>query len=94
MSHSSKSNPDHKLWDQLVGQVFNTAKSSMWSSHQSGRKDLRRVFLEFPVELEIEVLGTKMYTSKRKGFGFDPGKLKGIISDINHIGALNIPCSV
>ena len=80
-----------QYWDQLVGQLFNPDKSSMWSSHTSGRKQLRAVFPDFPVELEFEVLGTKMYTCSRKAFQYELGVHKQILADIARIGALRIP---
>ena len=39
-----------ELWDQLVGQLFNPTKSSMWSSHAKGRTALRLSFPTFPVD--------------------------------------------
>ena len=71
-----------KHWDLLVGQLFNPDKSSMWSSHSHGRKQLRSLFPEFPVELEFEVLGAKMYTCSRKAFRYDLGTHKQILTDI------------
>ena len=63
----------------------------MWSSHSKGRKHLRALFPEFPVELEFEVLGTKMYTCSRKAFHYDLGVRRQILADIANIGALRIP---
>ena len=83
-----------ELWDQLVGQLFNPAKSAMWSSHAKGRVALKASFPLFPIELEFEVLGTQMYTSHRRAFHFDPARFKRIIADIAHIGALAIPMRV
>ena len=52
-----------QLWDGLVGQKLNIAKSSMWSNTAEGRSALRTTFSDFPVTLELETLGTRIYTS-------------------------------
>ena len=83
-----------EYWDQLVGQLFNPDKSAMWSSHSKGRKQLRATFPNFPVELEFEVLGTKMYTCARKAFHYDLSVHRHILADIANIGALRIPGKV
>lgn len=59
-----------QLWDKLVGQKLNTGKSSMWGSTVEARKAIKQAFPEFPVFLEIVVLGTRMYCSERDCFGF------------------------
>ena len=83
-----------KHWDMLVGQKFNPGKSAMWSSHSQGRKCLRSLFPEFPVELEFEVLGVKMYSCSRKAFHYDLGVHRLILADIARVGALRIPTRV
>ena len=82
-----------QIWDDLVGQKLNIAKSSMWSNTAEGRTALRSQFSEFPVTLEFETLGTRIYTSARCAFGFSEGSLKKIICDIENIGALPVSMS-
>ena len=66
----------------------------MWSSHVKSRKALKALFPSYPVELEFEVLGAKMYTSYRRAFHFDPGTFKRVLAEIEHIGALAVPLHV
>lgn len=79
-----------QTWDSLVGQRLNTGKSSMWSNTGQGRAALAGRFPEFPVVMEFETLGTRMYTSARANFGFLEGSLKKILCDIDHIAALPV----
>ena len=79
-----------QTWDTLVGQRLNTGKSSMWSNTGHGRGALAELFPEFPVVLEFETLGTRMYTSSRENFGFTDGSFKKILMDIDHVAALPV----
>ena len=79
------------VWDKLVGQKLNAAKSSMWSTTSHGRSETRAAFPDYPVKLEIEVLGTKMYVSDRNSFCFEDTRLKKVIADIDNIAALPVP---
>ena len=79
------------LWDKLAGQKLNPHKSSMWGTTSQARKTLREEFPDFPVELEIIVLGARMYCSERESFGFPSSTLKRVLGDIDNIAALPIP---
>ena len=79
------------VWDKLVGQKLNAAKSSMWATTAHGRRETRASFPEYPVHLEIEVLGTKMYVSERNSFCFEDSRLKKVLEDIDNIAALPVP---
>ena len=72
------------VWDKLVGQKLNAAKSSMWSTTPQGRSETRAAFPDYPVKLEIEVLGTKMYISERHSFCFEDSRLKKVLEDIDN----------
>ena len=65
-------------------------KSSMWSNTPTGRSALKDAFADFPVTLEFETLGTRIYTSSRCAFGFTDGSLKRVLTDIENIGALPV----
>ena len=83
-----------KVWDRLVGQKLNTGKSSLWATTSAGRKSAKAFFPDFPIALEIEVLGplgTKMYTSDRDAFCFDEKRLKKVLADTDNIAALPLP---
>lgn len=79
-----------QVWDQLAGQKLNISKSSMWSNTTQGRASLKKTFADFPVTLEFETLGARIYTSSRCFFGFTEGSLKKILADIENIGALPV----
>ena len=82
-----------KVWDTLAVQKLNVAKSSMLSNSFEGRTKLKEAFADFPVALEFETLGTRIYTSKRLAFGFTDGSMKRIIADIDDIAALPVAMS-
>ena len=79
-----------KIWDLLSGQQFNEAKSSMWGTSSQARKQIKSTFPGFPVVLELDVLGTKIYTSERSHFQFPDKKLKKVLADIDNIAALPV----
>ena len=79
------------VWDKLVGQKLNAGKSSMWSTTSQGRQETRAAFPEYPVKLEIEVLGTKMYVSDRQSFCFEESRLRKVLEDTDNIAALPVP---
>ena len=79
-----------QLWDKLVGQKLNAGKSSMWGSTVEARKAIKLTFPEFPVFLEIVVLGARMYCSERDCFGFGPKTAQRILTDIENIAALPV----
>ena len=80
-----------KIWDMLSGQKLNEAKSSMWGTDTAARKKLKNDFPAFPIVLELDVLGTKIYTSDRQAFAFSETKLKKILEDTDNIAALPVP---
>ena len=80
-----------KIWDTLSGQKLNEAKSSMWGTDTAARKKLKNDFPAFPIVLELDVLGTKIYTSDRQAFAFSETKLKKILEDTDNIAALPVP---
>ena len=80
-----------KVWDKLVGQQLNEAKSSMWATTSNGRKTAKEFFPHLPLRLEVEVLGTMMYTSERDAFHFDDKRLRKVLDDSENIAALPVP---
>ena len=83
-----------RVWDLLSGQKLNEGKSSMWGTNSSARQAVRSQFPEFPIVLELDVLGTKVYTSERPSFGFSDAKLRKILQDTENIAALPVPKSI
>ena len=79
-----------KLWDFLSGQKLNENKSSLWGTSCQARKTLKSLFPGYTVVLELDVLGTKVYTSNRHHFAFPETKLKKVLSDIENIAALPV----
>ena len=79
-----------KVWDQLVGQQLNEGKSSMWATSSKGRKLAKKFFPQLPIRLEVEVLGTMMYTSERDAFHFDDKRLRKVLDDTDNIAALPV----
>ena len=61
------------------------------SATSQGRSETRAAFPDYPVKLEIEVLGTKMYVSDRNSFCFEDARLKKVLEDIDNIAALPVP---
>ena len=80
-----------KVWDKLVGRKLNEGKSSLWSTSSTGRKTAKATFPDFPLALEVEVLGTKMYISDRDAFCFEEKRLKKVLADADNIAALPVP---
>ena len=79
-----------KIWDFLSGQKLNESKSSLWGTSCNARKDLKTRFPGYPVVLELDVLGTKVYTSDRQNFGFSDTRLRKILTDIENVAALPV----
>ena len=79
-----------KIWDLLSGQKLNEGKSSVWGTSSNARKQLKTAFSGFPIVLELDVLGTKVYTSERQQFQFSEKKLKKVLADIDNIAALPV----
>lgn len=79
-----------EVWDKLAGQQFNPGKSSMWSNTINGRQCLRKLFPQFPIVLEFDTLGTRMYSSSRSHFGYPENTHRKILTDIDHIAALPV----
>lgn len=66
----------------------------MWGTDSKARKMIKALFPSFPVVLELDVLGTKIYTSERSHFGFSDAKLKKVLGDVDNIAALPVSRSV
>lgn len=54
-----------ELWNQLIGQKLNAAKSTLWATSSSARKIAKKIFPLIPVACEFDALGTKIYTSTK-----------------------------
>lgn len=80
-----------RIWDLLSGQKLNEGKSSIWGTDTRAKKTLQYNFPGFPVVLELDVLGTKVYTSDRSCFGFFDARLRKILHDTENIAALPAP---
>ena len=63
----------------------------MWGTDAAARKKLKVDLPAFPIVLELDVLGTKIYTSDRLAFAFSEMKLKKILEDTENIAALPVP---
>ena len=83
-----------KVWDLLSGQKLNEGKSSAWGTDSNARRQLKACFPGFPVVLELDVLGTKIYTSERSHFGFPDTKLKKVLGNLDNIAALPVSRSI
>ena len=79
-----------KIWDLLSGQKLNESKSLAWGTSSEARKTLRSSLPTIPVVLELDVLGTVLYTSERSHFCFSEAKLKKILHDTENIAALPV----
>lgn len=83
-----------KIWDLLSGQKLNPDKSSMWGTNSKARKLVKNSFPGFPIVLELDVLGSKIYTAERSHFGFADAKLRKILCDAENIAALPVSRSI
>ena len=77
-----------ELWDTIVGQKLNAAKSVVWATSQEARKIAKSKFPQMTMKLEIDVLGSLIYTSHRNAYVFSDEKLAKIITDTRNIAAL------
>ena len=79
-------------WSKLIGQQLNAAKSSLWATNTEARRVAKSLFPEIPLVLEMDVLGTKMYTAQRKCTLFPESKTEKICNDVKNIAALPLSC--
>ena len=80
-----------ELWDKLSGQQFNQEKSKLFASTNEARKQAKQMFPTVKACLEIDVLGTMIYTSDRLAYNFPQEKVAKIILDAKNIAYLPLP---
>lgn len=73
---------------------MNEGKSSAWGTSSEARKTLKTCLPNVPIVLELDVLGTVLYTSERSHFCFSEARLKKIVHDTENIAALPVGRSV
>ena len=78
------------VWDEMTGMATNTKKCQSWSNTTGGRKLVQSLFPEMDFVHTVDVLGTKLYTTKRLSYDWDPVKTQKIIQDATFINCL--PC--
>ena len=83
-----------RFWDLLSGQLLNDKKCVVWGSSSKARKICKQLWPDMLLQLEIEVLGASIPTSKRQAFHFADAKVAAIVKEIKHIKALPLPVSV
>ena len=59
-----------RFWDQLSGQLLNDSKCVVWGTSTNARKTCKALWPDMSLQLEIEVLGATIPTSKRPCFSF------------------------
>ena len=77
-----------RFWDQLSGQLLNDSKCVVWGTSTSARRTCKALWPDMSLQLEIEVLGATIPTSKRLAFHFPESKTQAIVKEIKHIKAL------
>ena len=75
-------------WGLLIGQKLNADKSSLWATTTEARRVAKALFPDIPLVLELDVLGAKLYTAKRKCMLFPDSKTEKICNDVRNIAAL------
>ena len=80
-----------ELWDVLAGQQFNHEKSKLFASLCAARKIAKETFPTIKICLEVDVLGTMLYTSERSAFQFPDEKVQKIVLDAKNIANLPLP---
>ena len=80
-----------ELWDLLSGQQFNHGKSKLFASSAIARQQAKNLFPAIECCLEVDVLGTLLYTSRRKSFKFPTEKVNKILKDAHNIAILPVP---
>lgn len=82
-----------RFWDLLSGQQLNDKKCVVWGTSSKARKVCKQMWPEMLLQLEVEVLGATIPTSKRLAYHFEDSKTQAIIKEIKHIRALPLPVS-
>ena len=80
-----------RFWDLLSGQLLNDKKCVVWGTSTKARKVCKQLWPEMLCQLELDVLGATIPTSKRQAFHFEEKKAAAIIKEIKHIKALPLP---
>ena len=83
-----------ELWDMLSGQQFNHGKSKLFATTCDARARARSMFPSICCCLEVDILGTILYTSKRRVFCFSSDKVRKVIQDARNIATLPLPVEV
>ena len=83
-----------ELWDLLSGQQFNHGKSKLFATTCEARSQAKHAFPSICCCLEIDVLGTTLYTSRRRVFCFPPEKVRKITQDAKNIAILPLAVEV
>ena len=83
-----------RFWDLLSGQLLNDSKCVVWGTSTKARKVCKQLWPNMSLQLEVEVLGAFVTTSKRLAFHFEDLKTQAIVKEIKHIRALPIPVNV
>ena len=83
-----------ELWDLLSGQQFNHGKSKLFATTSDARALAKSMFPSICCCFEIDILGTILYTSKRRVFCFSPDKVRKVIQDARNIAILPLPVEV
>ena len=67
-----------RFWDLLSGQLLNDSKCVVWGTSTKARKVCKQMWPNMSLQLEVEVLGAFVTTSKRLAFHFEDLKTQAI----------------
>ena len=81
-------------WDVLSGQQFNHEKSKVFASSRNARAQAKEIFPGMKACLEVDVLGTMLYTSDRLAYNFPEDKVDKILLDAKNIASLPLPVDI
>ena len=82
------------LWDELVGQRLNAAKSTVWGTSRVARHAVAHACPDMKLEFVFDALGTRIYTSNKDDFHFETKTLEHVCQAVDCIGALPLPVNI